>query len=88
MEKIQTKVKRIIDGDTFIVNKKIHGTDRIRLAGINQPERYQFGGKKATNILKGLIGGKRVTIIPVGRSYNRVVANVISNRKNITKRLK
>jgi endonuclease YncB( thermonuclease family) len=58
------------------------------LAGINAPEKYQFGGKKATNRLRGLIGGKTVTIIPVGRSYNRIVANVRSKRKSINKRLK
>jgi len=38
--------------------------------------------------LRGLIGGKTVTIVPVGTSYNRVVANVRSNRKGINKRLR
>ena len=77
-----------IDGDTFIVSRKIGKTNVVRLAGINAPEKYQFGGKKATNRLRGLIGGKTVTIVPVGTSYNRVVANVRSSRKSINKRLR
>ena len=85
---IRRKVKRIIDGDTFIVSRKIGNTNRIRLAGVDAPERYQFGGKKAMNRLRGLIGGKTVTIVPVGRSFNRIVANIRKNRKSVNKRLK
>jgi endonuclease YncB( thermonuclease family) len=84
---IRRKVKHVIDGDTFIVSRRIGNTNRIRLAGINAPEKYQFGGKQATNRLRGLIGGKTVTIIPVGRSYNRIVANVRSKRKSVNNRL-
>ncbi len=61
------KVKQVIDGDTFIVSRKIGNTNVVRLAGINTPEKYQFGGKKATNRLRELIGGKTVTIVPVHR---------------------
>lgn len=78
---IRRKVKRIIDGDTFIVGRKIGNTNRIRLAGINAPAKHQFGGKKAMNRLRGLIGGKIVTIVPVGRSYNRIVAKVHKKKK-------
>ena len=80
-------VKKVIDGDTFIVNRKIGNTDIIRLAGVNAPEKYKSGGKKATNRLKGLIGGKTITIVPVGRSYGRVVANVRCKRKIVNKKL-
>jgi len=85
---IRRKVKRVIDGDTFIVSRKIGNTNRIRLAGINAPEKHQFGGKRATNRLRGLIGGKTVTIVPVGRSYNRIVADVRHKRKSLKKRLR
>lgn len=85
---IRRKVKQVIDGDTFIVSRKIGNTNRVRLAGVNAPEKYQFGGKKATNRLKSLIDGKTVTIVPVGRSYNRLVADVRKNRKSVNKRLK
>lgn len=80
-------VKKIIDCDTFIVCRKIGNTNIIRLAGVNAPEKYQKGGRQATNKLRRLIGRKTVTIKPVGRSYGRIVANVFSQRRNINKRL-
>ena len=85
---MRRKVKKIIDGDTFVVHRKIGNTNKVRLAGVNSPEKHQFGGKKATNSLRGLIGGKTVTIIPKGRSYDRVVADVRLNRKLINKRMR
>lgn len=81
-------VKKVIDGDTFEVARKIQGSNRIRIAGYNAPEKHQFGGRRATNRLRGLIGGKTVTIKPVAKSYGRVVANVTSNRRNVARRLK
>ncbi len=78
-------VKRIIDGDTFVVNRRIDGTNKVRLANVDAPERYQFGGRKATNTLRGLIGGDQVTIIPIARSYDRVVANVRINRRSVNR---
>lgn len=87
-DKMRRTVKKIIDGDTFVVNRKIGNTNRIRLARVNAPEKYQYGGKRATNKLRGLIGGKTVTIIPVGRSYGRIVANVRHRRRSINRRLK
>lgn len=81
-------VKKVIDGDTFIVNRKINGTNKIRLANVDAPERYQFGGKSATGTLRHLIGGQTVSIIPVGRSYDRVVANVRVDRSLVNKRMR
>jgi len=85
---LRRTVKKIIDGDTFIVGRKIGNTNKVRLAGINAPERHQFGEKKATNRLRGMIGGKTVTIKPVGRSFDRIVANVSYQRKSVNKRLR
>lgn len=88
MDGIKRKVKYVIDGDTFAISRKIGNINRIRLAGINAPEKYQFGGTKATNRLKELIGGKTVTIVPVARSYGRLVAEIRSNRKSINNKLR
>lgn len=76
MRKIRRKVRRVIDGDTFEVYRKVGNTRRIRLAGVNAPELYQFGGLKAKARLKKLIEGRTVTIVPKARSYGRLVANV------------
>ena len=75
------KVKRVLDGDTFQTHHKVNGSNYIRIAGKNAPERYQFGGSEATARLKRQIQGKVVTLRPVGRSYSRVVAKVRVNRR-------
>jgi len=75
------KVRRVVDGDTFETYRKINGTNYVRIAGKNAPEKYQFGGAQATAGLKRQIQGKTVTLQPVGRSYNRVVARVRCNRR-------
>ncbi|MDO8740313.1 MAG: thermonuclease family protein [Candidatus Woesearchaeota archaeon] len=81
-------VTKVIDGDTFIVNRMINGTNKIRLANVNAPEKNQFGGKSATSTLRNLISGETVTIVPVGRSYDRIVANVRVDRSLVNKRMK
>ncbi len=78
---IRRTVKRVLDGDTFQTYRKVNGSNYVRLAGVNAPEKYQFGGREATARLKRQIQGKTVTIRPVGRSYSRVVARVRCNRR-------
>ena len=73
---IYRKVKRVIDGDTFEVYRKVGNTRFIRLAGVNAPELYQKGGREAANSLKRLIEGKTITLVSKGRSYSRLVADV------------
>ncbi|MEK6859925.1 MAG: thermonuclease family protein [Nanoarchaeota archaeon] len=78
---IRRTVKRVIDGDTIQTYRKVNGSNYVRLAGVNAPERYQFGGREATQKLRRQIQGRTVTLQPVGRSYNRVVARVRCNRR-------
>ncbi|MEK6896173.1 MAG: hypothetical protein AABX12_01805 [Nanoarchaeota archaeon] len=78
---ISRKVKRVIDGDTFQTYRKVNGSNYVRLPGVNAPELHQFGGRQARDRLKRQIQGKVVTLQPVGRSYNRVVARVRQNRR-------
>jgi endonuclease YncB( thermonuclease family) len=85
---IQRKVKRVVDGDTFEVYRKVRGSKFIRLAGVNAPERRQKGGRQATLRLKRLVEGKTVTLTPRARSYNRIVGDVRCRRKSVNKRLK
>jgi len=80
---IRRKVKKVIDGDTFQIYTKVNGSNYVRIAGKDAPERSQFGGAQATQKLKRQIQGKVVTLQPVGRSYSRVVAKVRRNRKLI-----
>lgn len=89
MSKPRRTVKRIVDGDTFEVARRVGGSRFVRLAGVNAPEKHARGGRKATNTLRGLIGGQKVIIDPVARdSYGRVVAKVKKSRKSVNKHMK
>lgn len=63
---LRRKVQRIIDGNTFVVSKKIGKTNIIKLAGTQE-----FSSKEAANKLRKLISGKTVTIVPVDQSPNK-----------------
>ena len=78
---IRRTVKRVLDGDTFQTYRKVNGSNFVRIANKNAPEKYQPEGRKATLKLKQQIQGKTVTLQPVGRSYSRVVARVRRNRR-------
>jgi len=80
---IYRKVKRVIDGDTFEVYRKVGNTRFVRLAGVNAPELYQKGGREAADSLKRLIEGKTITLISKGRSYSRLVADVGYRRRKL-----
>jgi micrococcal nuclease len=86
---VRRTVRRVVDGDTFEVGRRIGHSRFVRLSGVNAPERYQLGGRRATNTLRGMIGGKTVTIRNEATDkYGRVVGTVFSNRRNVNKRLK
>lgn len=80
--KTRRKVKKIIDGDTFEVASQVRGSNRIRLANTDAPEKGQKGSSKATRNLSRL-KNKFVTIDPVGKSYGRTVANVEYRGKKV-----
>ena len=79
---IRRKVKRAVDGDTLEVRNRVRGTNYIRIAGTNAPERGQIGYSSAKAKLNRL-KGKVVTLVPKGRSYNRVVAEVRYKRRKV-----
>ena len=78
---IRRKVKKVIDRDTFQTYRKIQGTDRVRVAGMNGAELNTALGRKQRDQMKRKIQGKTVTLQPVGRSFGRVVAKVRHKRK-------
>lgn len=55
---VDITVKEVIDGDTFT----LQNGDRVRLLGIDAPEKDRCGAKEATEALTGLLLGKPVTI--------------------------
>lgn len=87
MEPVRRKVQKVIDGDTFKVHKNIGGSQYIRIANYDAPEKRQIGYQPAKRALKQM-EGEVVTIYPVARDRGRIVANVYKNRGNIVKKLK
>lgn len=79
---IKRTIKRVIDGDTLEVRNKIRGTNFIRIAGIDTPERGQKGYSSTKHRLNKL-KGKVITLIPKGRSYNRLIADVRYKGKKV-----
>ena len=70
-------VIRVVDGDTIDV-ELASGPIRVRLNGIDTPERGQPGGKRATAALSALVMSKRVELEPFEQDrYERLIANVI-----------
>ena len=73
----QGKVIKIIDGDTFDLLLKDNSTIRIRMNGIDCPEKGQPYYKNAKQGLAGFIFGKEVSIISTGKDrYKRTLADV------------
>jgi endonuclease YncB( thermonuclease family) len=51
-------VTRVVDGDTFWLNSQ---DVRIRVWGLDAPERDQAGGSQATTTLSSMIGGQQLS---------------------------
>lgn len=60
----QIRVARVIDGDTF----EAASGARIRLCGIDAPEKRENGGPAASEFLQSLIADKALTCAPPSRS--------------------
>ena len=83
-----TKVKRIIDGDTF----ETETGDKVRLIGINAPEISDINGQEAKQHLAELIDGKTIDLendnISNDRDrYSRLLRYVILNGTDINKQM-
>jgi len=76
------KVKKVIDGDTVKISSPVRGSQYIRLAGVHAPEKRQRGYQTAKSELRSRVGGKKVWVRPVGKSYGRTVAHVRKVRKD------
>ncbi len=75
---------RLIDGDTFA-----YGAQRIRIRGIDTPEKSESGGFEATQRLELLLHEGPVTIVPEALDkYGRTVADVYVDGRNVAEVLK
>ena len=70
-------VVSVLDGDTIEVLHNQH-PERIRLSGIDCPEKGQAYGQKAKQAASALVFGKDVTLQTYGKDkYRRTLADVL-----------
>jgi endonuclease YncB( thermonuclease family) len=87
------RVDRVVDGDTFWVCDASACT-KIRLCGIDAPEKGTAGAREATAAMTALVGSKSMRCVQVGdgtpcdgrsapTSYDRIVAQCFANGADI-----
>ena len=90
-EEFEGRVIRVTDGDTIAVLMASNQTVKIRLAGIDAPEKKQAFGNRSKQSLSDLVYGKQVTIIwnktdRYGRTVGKVLFDKVDvNNQQLTK---
>ena len=90
-------VLAVSDGDTFTMQSET-GNVRVRICGIDAPERGQPGYGQATGVLSNLIEGKMVLCLQVGEgtvcdgrskptSHDRIVAQCFLDKLDIAEEM-
>ena len=79
MGKLTATCEYIQDGDTFRTAKK----NWIRLARYDAPEEGKTNFEKAKQLLSSLILNREIVYEQVGTSYDRLVAEVWQDDRNI-----
>lgn len=75
------KVIKIVDGDTYDVLTSNFKTIRIRMNGIDAPEKKQAFGEKSKDYLGSLCFGKTIKIVPISYDRNkRLIADSFTDR--------
>lgn len=84
----EARVRYVTDGDTF----RLTTGERIRIAGIDAPETHadrakcraeQALGDAAAARARTLLDHREVRLVRVGRSYNRTVARVMLDGRDL-----
>lgn len=75
------KVVKIADGDTFTLLVNNHDQVKVRLDGIDAPEKKQAFGNKAKQYLSSMIWGTPVTVKVLKKDrYGRSIGKVSTSR--------
>jgi endonuclease YncB( thermonuclease family) len=81
---ITGRVVRVADGDTVSILDRNNTQYKIRLHGIDTPERDQRYGKKAWDALSEMVAGKTVGVVVLGKdSYGRTDGTIYLDEQNI-----
>jgi endonuclease YncB( thermonuclease family) len=74
------RVIAIADGDTLTILTTEQGQHRVRLAGIDTPEKRQPFGQVAKDHFSSLVDGQTVTVNYLKRDhYGRIVGKVLTS---------
>lgn len=85
---LKGKVVRVSDGDTIVLLDDDNTQHRIRLDGIDAPEKGQPFGKKATDFVKELVASKVVRVEWEKKDrYGRILGFVFVENVNVNKEL-
>lgn len=77
-DRIDGRVVSVADGDTITVLDHSKKTHRIRLTGIDAPEKSQPFGQRSKQSLSDMVYGKRVEVIYGKRDhYGRILGKVV-----------
>jgi micrococcal nuclease len=77
-------VVRVIDGDTVEVLEADKAAHRVRLAGIDTPERGQAFGTRAKQALLARVGGETVTVEWDKRDrYRRIIGKLVLEGQDV-----
>ncbi|TVM35638.1 thermonuclease family protein [Oceanidesulfovibrio marinus] len=84
----QAKTVHIADGDTITVLRDGHEQVRIRVYGIDCPERKQPFGKRAKQFTSAMVGNHIVEVEPIDQDrYGRTVGRVFVAGKELSAEL-
>ena len=82
--KCPCKVVKVTDGDTVHVLDQLKTKFKIRLGGIDAPERKQAFGKKSGKNLSNLVAGKNVEVEFSKRDrYGRIIGKLIKDGQDV-----
>ena len=81
---LQGKVVSVADGDTITILDSQKTQHKIRLQGIDAPERAQAFGNKSKQSLHEMVHGKQVTVDSQKKDkYGRVVGKILLNNTDV-----
>jgi endonuclease YncB( thermonuclease family) len=83
-EELSGKVVSVADGDTITVLSPSNKQHKVRLAGIDAPEKAQLYGQKSRESLASMVAGRQVIVEWHKRDqYGRLVGKVIANSHDV-----
>jgi endonuclease YncB( thermonuclease family) len=83
-ETLTGKVIHVADGDTITILDSSHQQLKIRLSGIDAPEKAQAYGQRSKEHLSGLVQGQQVIVETSKKDrYGRHVGHVLLNGQDV-----